>query len=594
MDISPRANSFPLALVAVSFFLGFLCARGADAGPSVILSSPGPELHGVAEVSRMPGKVQPCRPKLGQTIELLTYDIDRWLDELKADNVIAPATTSENLTDALYSRKLIEEMLPKFRLVLDGQPMSTLPAGATAYAGRYAERWVGDANTSADIDLPALVNALKTPLRPIDRWLKKSIHEPAENAPAKGNSSKPVEADWMKAIDNFLRDGKPVAPQDLNDPAAKGDKDSDDFNIQSVTLRPDTKTLLSKRPQQGDDLVILKRLLLEDAYPRLEKTGYFSIQFQLTRDSDKAESKADWQAILTRPGTSLSMDVTLGLVGNDGRIYGAPTYVVRGAASSSNTFAFRRVPLDSWTVTCVIVLLGSFGLFLYLAFNTAILRDPSQPIRPDGLPPFSLGRWQMAFWFFLVAGSFLFLWVVTGRGDTDTITDSTLVLLGISAATALGAALAPNPNRSVDTNAATPAVNYRADIAAAKQTLRQLDATRKALAGGKGSDESLKSNADAAEKARAALRQSEENLAEYHRTHPNQFLTDLLSEDNKTVTFHRFQILVWTLVLGVVFVSGVLTRLAMPTFSPTLLLLMGISSGTYLGFKFAPSQPGGA
>ena len=156
-----------------------------------------------------------------------------------------------------------------------------------------------------------------------------------------------------------------------------------------------------------------------------------------------------------------------------------------------------------------------------------------------------------------------------------------------------GAALAPNPNRSVDTNAPPPVVNYRADIAAAKQALRQLDATRKALAGGRGSDESLKSNADAAEKVRAELRQSEENLAEYHRTHPNQFLTDLLSEDNKTVTFHRFQIAVWTLVLGVVFVSGVLTRLAMPTFSPGLLLLMGISSGTYLGFKFAPSQPGG-
>ena len=595
MDISPRVNSFPLALTAVFFFLGFLCARGADAGTSVILSSPGPELHGVAEVSRMPGKVQPCRPKLGETIELLTYDIDRWLDELKADKVITPATTPENLTDALYSRKLIEEMLPKFRLVLDGQQMSTLPAGATtSYSGRYAERWVGDANTPVDIELPVFIAALKTPLRPIDRWLKKSFHEPAGDAAAKGTLSKPVEADWMKAIDEFIRDGKPVAPQDLNDPAAKGDKDSDDFNILSVTLRPETKTLLLKRPQQGDDLVILKRLLLEDAYPRLEKTGYFSIQFQLTRDSDKPESKADWQAILTRSGGSQPMDVTLGLVGDDGRTYGAPTYVVKGAASSRNTFAFRRVPLDAWTVTCVVIVLGSFGLFLYLAFNTAILRDPSQPIRPDGLPPFSLGRWQMAFWFFLVAGSFLFLWVVTGRGDTDTITDSTLVLLGISAATALGAALAPNPNRSVDPGAVPPVVNYRADIAAAKQTLRWLAEARKALAGGKGSDESLKANSDAAEKARADLRKSEENLAAYHRANPNQFLTDLLSEDNKTVTFHRFQILVWTLVLGVIFVSGVLTRLAMPTFSPSLLLLMGISSGTYLGFKFAPNQPGGA
>jgi hypothetical protein len=39
------------------------------------------------------------------------------------------------------------------------------------------------------------------------------------------------------------------------------------------------------------------------------------------------------------------------------------------------------------------------------------------------------------------------------------------------------------------------------------------------------------------------------------------------------------------LILGVVFVSEVLTKLAMPVFDATLLALMGISSGTYLGFK---------
>ena len=43
--------------------------------------------------------------------------------------------------------------------------------------------------------------------------------------------------------------------------------------------------------------------------------------------------------------------------------------------------------------------------------------------------------------------------------------------------------------------------------------------------------------------------------------------------------------LAWTAILGLVFVYSVWERLAMPEFSATLLSLMGISAGTYLGFK---------
>ena len=73
--------------------------------------------------------------------------------------------------------------------------------------------------------------------------------------------------------------------------------------------------------------------------------------------------------------------------------------------------------------------------------------------------------------------------------------------------------------------------------------------------------------------------------------HRSQFLLDLLSEQDasagsgRVIAFHRFQIVVWTLILGVIFVSEVLTKLTMPSFDSTLLALMGISSGTYLGFK---------
>ncbi|HKS24688.1 MAG TPA: hypothetical protein VJZ76_17965 [Thermoanaerobaculia bacterium] len=62
------------------------------------------------------------------------------------------------------------------------------------------------------------------------------------------------------------------------------------------------------------------------------------------------------------------------------------------------------------------------------------------------------------------------------------------------------------------------------------------------------------------------------------------FLRDVMS-DPAGISLHRFQMFAWTLILGVIFVGSVYHNLEMPQFSATLLGLMGISSGTYLGFK---------
>ncbi len=62
------------------------------------------------------------------------------------------------------------------------------------------------------------------------------------------------------------------------------------------------------------------------------------------------------------------------------------------------------------------------------------------------------------------------------------------------------------------------------------------------------------------------------------------FIQDILS-DADAISFHRLQIAVWTVVLGIIFGVSVYNVLSMPTFSATLLGLMGISGGTYIGFK---------
>ena len=68
------------------------------------------------------------------------------------------------------------------------------------------------------------------------------------------------------------------------------------------------------------------------------------------------------------------------------------------------------------------------------------------------------------------------------------------------------------------------------------------------------------------------------------------FIRDLMSESGE-ISFHRLQIAAWTIVLGAIFLVTCYSSIVMPSFDNTLLVLMGISSGTYLGFKL-PSDKG--
>ena len=65
-----------------------------------------------------------------------------------------------------------------------------------------------------------------------------------------------------------------------------------------------------------------------------------------------------------------------------------------------------------------------------------------------------------------------------------------------------------------------------------------------------------------------------------------RLFADWLGEGSTTkYSFHRFQMLAWTLMLGFVFVIKVSADRAMPEFNAMTLALLGISAGTYLGFK---------
>lgn len=246
----------------------------------------------------------------------------------------------------------------------------------------------------------------------------------------------------------------------------------------------------------------------------------------------------------------------------------------------------------AWGAVATVVALVTLVLFVRLARKTNIVRDPG-PNPADGrAKAYNLGRTQMAFWFFLVYVSYLVIWLITDM--LDTITPSLLGLMGISAATALSEAL-------IDSGKETARSEQRRALLAQRQTMEQAVADLQSQCADGGSTTAMPSGDLASrdsigkqiQEGRAQLDQADRCLSTLESTRPARatrgFLRDVMA-DRHGYSFHRFQIFAWTIVLGIMFLSSVYNSLAMPEFSATLLGLMGLSSGTYIGFKFPEQQ----
>ncbi|HEX7723641.1 MAG TPA: hypothetical protein VF397_15885 [Pyrinomonadaceae bacterium] len=238
----------------------------------------------------------------------------------------------------------------------------------------------------------------------------------------------------------------------------------------------------------------------------------------------------------------------------------------------------------------LLIIAFTLVLFIWLARTTNLIREAGTAI-PGKLRPYNLGRTQMAFWFFLVYVSYVVIWLVTSA--LDTITPSLLGLMGISAGTALGEAL-------IDSGKDTAQASQLQDLTAEKQSLEQGIPELQSQIGAVNSKPTLTTEDTAnRDSLNRQLQDSRMRLAQVNQQlqgiippstagHSQGLLRDIL-RDGSGYSFHRFQIFAWTIVLGIIFLSAVYNSLAMPEFSTTLLGLMGISSGTYIGFKF-PEQ----
>jgi hypothetical protein len=328
-----------------------------------------------------------------------------------------------------------------------------------------------------------------------------------------------------------------------------------------------------------------------DGKPSQEYT-VTTVGFSLVRNDI---SKPGWSHLLNQPVLKRKVIVSVGF-SNGAEIDSEMTPDGKQSKAFDQEFFLTVIP-DRSAFGFVIILIALLA-FVALARRTHIVRDTAAPRRPDGLRPYSLARGQMAFWFFLVIASYFFLWIVTG--DMDTLNASVLGLVGISAGTALGSAfidaskpaLAGSSGNEPTVDVTKPRLEVLAELRDLQaRTQKKLEALQKARAAMSSSD---KHGLEENEREQNELR---EMLANY-RWQGVYFawptwkgvMYDLLAENN-LISFHRFQIFVWTLVLGFMFVASVYNELKMPEFSATLLGLLGISAGTYVGFKLPETKP---
>lgn len=253
---------------------------------------------------------------------------------------------------------------------------------------------------------------------------------------------------------------------------------------------------------------------LQNLKPETVDLATGTVRFHLEREEADRDA---WTSLLGAPMIQGRRDVLVGIAWD-------ASHEFTHAPSCHCTITFLLFsPL--WAAIGLASFLVAAAALIRLAQKSDILRDPQIAALPAGATrPYSFARCQMAVWFFLVMGGVFGIWLITGEYN-HIITQQTLVLLGISAATGISA---------------------------------------------------------------TAIDKNKENATDASPVHVT-FLHDLLTDVNG-LAFHRYQAFLWTIILGIFYVVALYRTVATPEFDANLLTLMGISSGTYLGFKLPEKQ----
>ncbi len=342
-----------------------------------------------------------------------------------------------------------------------------------------------------------------------------------------------------------------------------------------IIVKVDSLGIMVSRTTEetGPIILFINHLPLKGVYgvPNLANN---EMRYTLSRNP---QANVTWDILLSKPSFNATKKPVLISIGFE---KGQELPVI-GKDNNFTLVIIKPVTL----VVSILILLFLLVILIWLGKNTEMLREPFSVAENGKNRPYSLALTQMAFWYYLIVSSIIFLFLITK--EFPEINSSILILIGISSLTALSST-AINSSRISDTK--EKAINLTAEKKTLSDRIQEINtilSSQKNLA----PDKIIEMNKEKMD--------SEKRLNEVIETLPHfrfkdsiyfskSFFKDLVS-DSTGVSLHRFQIAVWTLVLSIFFVYSVWSTLKMPDFNETLLALMGISSGTYIGFKI-PEQ----
>lgn len=235
-----------------------------------------------------------------------------------------------------------------------------------------------------------------------------------------------------------------------------------------------------------------------------------------------------------------------------------------------------------WIMITFIVLVFWLPLFV-LAKKSSILCEPQITGEKKYKPPYSLALTQMAFWYVLIMSSTVFIYMI--NKEAPSLNKTALVLMGISTITGV-VANSMNTNKKVEEK--NKLIEYQNEKQVLESHLNELELNlgkENTAEYSEGLKKDILKSKDRIKELNLLISEAENvKSIDKHKS----FIKDILSDSNG-VSLHRFQIVGWTVALGVVYIIMVLKNIVLPEFDDTLLALMGISSGAYLGFKI-PEQ----
>ena len=307
---------------------------------------------------------------------------------------------------------------------------------------------------------------------------------------------------------------------------------------------------------------------------------YEWFRFRLTEDSKSTTAWNDLRRSgLYKHDVGFTLTCTIG-----GRTVSLPSTILpvsidAGTPRSADDDRFLlQIASPTWTAVAGVIYLLILFILIVLALRTDLISDTGGCRRSDGVRPYSLARAQMAFWFLTIILASLFLWLATGTWHI--LNETCLWLIGIGSGTALGSAIISEGDPAKAESAKNPLARGRGE--SLDQFVMRLQATIEEASTAVGA-----ATPDTWPALRArydALVKQKDDFDHRPGSGWRRLMQDWLT-DGDVYSFHRYQMLAWTLVLGVFFIAKVWSRWELPTFDGTTLALLGITSGTYLGFK---------